>query len=131
MKDDLILIFIIGIGGFVGAISRYGLGEFVQARYGSAPLGTLAVNFLGSFLLAVVLSFSEYQGPLSERLRVFLAIGVMGSFTTMSTFSHQSVKLLEDGEFLQAGANIIGTVLLVLAAIALGKMVVVGVWGSN
>jgi fluoride exporter len=117
---------IIGLGGFVGAILRYWISGWVQSGYLTFPLGTLGVNFIGSLLLAVVMYASEYRGLFGEEVRVFLTIGVLGSFTTMSTFSFESIKLLEQSEHMMFGLNLIGTVSLCLLAIYLGKLMIVG-----
>ena len=70
---------------------------------------------------------SQYRGLLGEEARIFLAIGVLGSFTTMSTFSFESMKLLEQSEHMMFGLNIVGTVCLCLLAIYLGKVLVLAV----
>jgi fluoride exporter len=117
---------IIGLGGFVGAILRYWIGGWIQSGFLTFPLGTLGVNFIGSLFLALIMYAAEYRGLFSEEVRVFLTIGVLGSFTTMSTFSFESMKLLEQSEHMIFGLNLIGTVSLCLIAIYLGKIMVVG-----
>ncbi len=119
---------LIGIGGFIGAILRFLISGWIQNGVVSFPLGTLGVNFIGSFILSLVLYSSEYRGFYTEETRIFLAIGVLGAFTTMSTFSYESFKLLEQGEIFPLSVNIIGTVGLTLFAIYLGKMVVINLW---
>ena len=118
---------IIGLGGFVGAILRYWISGWIQSGFITFPLGTLGVNFIGSLLLALIMYASEYRGLLGEELRVFLTIGVLGSFTTMSTFSFESMKLLEQSEHMIFGLNLIGTLSLCLLAIYLGKLMIVGI----
>lgn len=113
----------IGLGGFIGAILRYGVSGWVQANAVTFPLGTLTVNFIGSFILALVMFMSEYKGYFNEEMRVFLTIGMLGSFTTFSTFSYESFKLLEQQEHLLFGANVIGSVALTLLAVYLGKLI--------
>ena len=113
----------IGIGGFVGALLRYWISGWVQAGAVAFPLGTLAVNFLGSFLLAMVMFLSEFKGYFNEETRIFLSIGLLGSFTTMSTFSYESFKLLEQQEHMLFSVNVIGSVALTLMAIFLGKII--------
>ena len=104
--------FLVGLGGFVGAILRYWANGWIQSGLLTFPLGTLGVNFLGSLLLALVMYASEYRGLFGEETRVFLTIGVLGSFTTMSTFSFESMKLLEQNEHMMFGLNLVGTVSL-------------------
>jgi len=116
---------VIGAGGFIGALLRYLLSGWIQNSVVTFPLGTLGVNFIGSFFVSLVLYLSEYRGLFSEDIRIFLTIGVLGSFTTMSTFSFESFKLLEQGEIGALGLNVAGTLILTFLAVYLGKMIVV------
>ena len=117
---------LVGFGGFVGAILRYWLSGLIQSGFIIFPAGTLVVNFIGSFLLALIMYVSEYRGVFNEETRICLTIGVLGTFTTMSTFSYESIKLLEQSEHMMFGLNLIGNVSLCLLAIYLGKFLVVG-----
>lgn len=117
---------LVGLGGFVGAILRYWVSGWIQSGFVTFPFGTLGVNFIGSLLLALIMYASEYRGLFGEETRVFLTIGVLGSFTTMSTFSFESMKLLEQSDHMMFGLNLIGTVVLCILAIYLGKFLVVG-----
>jgi CrcB protein len=116
---------VIGAGGFIGALLRYAVSGWIQNSVVTFPLGTLGVNFIGSFFVSLVLYLSEYRGLFSEEVRIFLTIGVLGSFTTMSTFSFESFKLLEQGEIGALGLNVAGTLILTFLAVYLGKMLVV------
>ena len=122
------LLLLVGIGGFIGAILRYSASGFIQNGMASFPLGTLGVNVIGSFFLGFVMYASEYQGIFSEETRVFLTLGILGAFTTMSTFSYESFKLLENNEFILLSINIIGTLMLTIGAIYLGRLVVLALW---
>ena len=115
---------IVGIGSFIGGILRYLVGGWIQSGAIHFPFGTLGVNFIGSLVLSLIMYFSEYVGLLSEEARIFWSIGLLGSFTTMSTFSYESFQLLEHGENLFFGLNIVGTLILALLAIYLGKLVI-------
>jgi fluoride exporter len=115
---------IIGLGGFIGAILRYWISGWIQSGIVTFPLGTLGVNFLGSLLLAMIMYTSEYRGIVDIETRVFLTIGVLGSFTTMSTFSFESMKLLEQNQYILFGLNLVGTVTICLLAVYLGKVLV-------
>ena len=115
---------IIGLGGFIGAILRYWISGWIQSEIVTFPLGTLGVNFLGSLLLAFIMYTSEYRGFVGIETRVFLTIGVLGSFTTMSTFSFESMKLLEQNQYILFGLNLVGTVTICLLAVYLGKVLV-------
>lgn len=124
------LIVLIGVGGFIGAVLRYLVAGWIQNGVTSFPLGTLGVNFIGSFLLGFVMYLSEYQGFFNEEARVFLTIGILGAFTTMSTFSYESFRLLEQNEFMLLGLNVAGTVFLTLFAVYLSKLFVLRIWGA-
>ena len=115
---------IIGLGGFIGAILRYWISGWIQSEIVTFPLGTLGVNFLGSLLLAFIMYTSEYRGFVGIETRVFLTIGVLGSFTTMSTFSFESMELLEQNQYILFGLNLVGTVTICLLAVYLGKVLV-------
>jgi CrcB protein len=116
---------VIGIGGFIGALLRFLISGWIQNGVVTFPLGTLGVNFIGSFFVSLVLYLSEYRGFFSEEIRIFLTIGVLGSFTTMSTFSFESFKLLEQGEIGALSLNVAGTLILTFLAVYLGKIIVV------
>jgi CrcB protein len=115
---------IVGFGGFIGAILRYWVSGWIQSGFVTFPFGTLGVNFIGSLLLALIMYASEYRGLFGEEARVFLTIGVLGSFTTMSTFSYESMKLLEQDQHILFGLNLIGTLTLCLLAVYLGKVLI-------
>ena len=115
---------IIGIGSFIGGILRYWVSGWVQSGALTFPLGTLVVNFIGSLVLSLIMYLSEHAGLFSEEIRIFWTIGLLGSFTTMSTFSYESFRLLEQNETMLFGLNMAGTVILTLAAVYLGKLVV-------
>ena len=115
---------IIGIGSFIGGILRYWVSGWVQSGALTFPLGTLVVNFIGSLILSLIMYLSEHAGLFSEEIRIFWTIGLLGSFTTMSTFSYESFRLLEQNETMLFGLNMVGTVILTLAVVYLGKLVV-------
>jgi fluoride exporter len=113
---------IVGFGGFIGAVLRYWVSGWVQSGFVTFPFGTLWVNFIGSLLLALIMYASEYRDLFGDETRVFLTIGVLGSFTTMSTFSYESIKLLEQDQHILFGLNLVGTITLCLLAVYLGKV---------
>ncbi len=119
---------LIGIGGFIGAILLYLIGGWIQNGAATFPLGTLGVNTMGSLVLSMIRYLSEYRGIFSEDTRLFLTICVLGAFTTMSTFSYESFKLLEQKNILLFGTNVIGTVALTIVSIYIGRIIVVSIW---
>ena len=114
------LLFVIGLGGALGAMARYGLSGWVQGLVDSTfPLGTLAVNVLGSFLLGFSLYVLESTAPTAE-VRSLVTMGFLGAFTTFSTFSYEALVLLEGGEWFRGGLYIGGSLILGLAGVLMG-----------
>ena len=112
----------VGLGGFIGAILRYLISGWI--RTGSFPGGTLTVNLIGSFAISFILFGTEERGYFSSDIRIFLAIGVLGSFTTMSSFNYETFRLLQNDQFLLALLNMAGNLILGLMAVYLGRVVV-------
>ena len=109
---------IVGIGGFIGAVLRFSVHTAVPAD--KFPWGTLAVNIIGSFILGYMFFAYALNGQLSNEWRVFLGVGVLGAFTTMSTFSVETMELFQNNETASAMTNILlnvgGSILAVLLA---------------
>ncbi|HIH74336.1 MAG TPA: fluoride efflux transporter CrcB [Methanosarcina sp.] len=120
-------ILLVGIGGFIGAILRYTLGGWIQSSFINFPVGTLTINTIGSFFLGLVMYLSEYQGFFSGQTRIFLTIGILGAFTTLSTFGYESFRLLDDSKLTFMTINIVSTVLFSMLAVYLGKIVALSV----
>jgi CrcB protein len=89
---------IVGLGGFLGTIARYGLGHFVVQLKGATafPFHTLLVNVLGCLVIGFLGGLTTTRPPLSENLRAFLFIGVLGGFTTFSSFGYETFQLFRD-----------------------------------
>ena len=114
-------IILIGIGGFFGAISRYLIDKIITASQGgSFPLGILFINISGSFALGFFYTATIDRFDISPELRLMITVGFLGAYTTFSTFSFDSVKLIEDGEVGQALINILASVFGGLIALYLG-----------
>jgi len=112
---------IIGAGGFLGAVARYLVSGWVSALDGSLfPLGTLAVNLIGSFLLGFFYVLTTGKLALDPYWRLIIAVGFLGAFTTFSTFSYETVKLMESGAFGMALANITVSLIGGITAVYLG-----------
>ena len=118
---------LVGIGGFIGSILRYTLSGWVQNNFINFPVGTLVVNISGSFLLGLIMHLSEYQGFFGEETRIFLTIGLIGGYTTLSTFSYESFRLLDDSKLKLMAINLMATVLFSMFAVYLGKIVALNV----
>lgn len=105
------------VGGAAGTGARYWLSGLAQRHAGSAfPVGTLAVNVIGSFLLGALMEIGVTGGMLGPTLRVALTTGVMGGFTTYSTFNYETIQYLRDGAWALASANVATTVVACLGA---------------
>lgn len=111
----------IGIGGFLGAVSRFLIARFINNYFTSFPLGTLVVNVSGSFILGFII-YSTISGKnISPEFRDFATIGFIGAFTTMSTFAYESFRLAELSEYLYFGLNLFLNIFLSLLAVYLGR----------
>ncbi|WP_437971009.1 fluoride efflux transporter CrcB [Sorangium sp. So ce260] len=116
--------FWIGLGGAAGTLARYGLSTWCQQRFGAGfPYGTLAVNVIGSFLLGVILQIAAMTELLSPTLRLGLSTGVMGGFTTYSSFNYETIKLFEEKAWRMGVLNVVSTVVGCLLAGVLGMAV--------
>ncbi|MDH5575013.1 MAG: fluoride efflux transporter CrcB [Nitrospirota bacterium] len=112
----------VGVGGFLGSVGRFVVAGFFN-RLSPAlafPIGTLAVNILGCFLIGLLHGLAESRNILGTDTRIFLFIGVLGGFTTYSTFGFESLALLRDGEFFKTSANILLHVIVGLSAVWIG-----------
>jgi CrcB protein len=115
---------LIGIGGFLGANARYLVAEWITARLGPTfPFGTFVINISGSFVLGFFLIFISERLLIHPNWRLFFAIGFLGAYTTFSTFSFENFALIQERSYLLAGANMLGSVLLGLAAVVAGIIV--------
>jgi CrcB protein len=117
----------IALGGALGSVGRYWLGDVVAAKFGETfPAGTLVINVLGSFVIGVVGALAAPEGRTSSDARAFatqfVMIGICGGFTTFSSFSWQTLNLLRDRQWLYAGGNVILSVVLCLIAVWLGYL---------
>lgn len=108
----------IAVAGMAGTLARYGLEQWVQGR-----AATLTVNLTGSFALGFVIHYATRSGVISPDLRGALTIGFCGAFTTMSTFSYETVALLSQGNYWRAGLYGGATILGCLTAVVLGMVI--------
>ena len=110
----------VALGAAIGGVARYGVAGFVQQRAGADfPLGTLLVNISGSFLLGFLMRYALTSGAVSPEIRALLTTGFCGGYTTFSTFSYETVLLVEDGEYRRAALYVgLSVVVALLGAFA-------------
>lgn len=114
----------IAAGGAFGAVARYGVSTGVYAMLGrSFPFGTLAVNVIGSLFMGFLYVMMIERLSVSPELRAVLLIGFLGSFTTFSTFSMETLSLIEQAELIKAAANIVASVVFCLLATWIGIVI--------
>jgi CrcB protein len=116
---------VIALGGALGSLARYLVTGAVH-RYASPyfPYGTFVVNLGGCLLFGIIFGLSEHRFVVGSTMRAFLLIGVLGGFTTFSSFTFETFQLLRDGELLLAAVNSVGQVVIGLVAFWLGTVVV-------
>ncbi len=119
------------LGGAVGTGARYLLGTWVARTFGAVfPFGTLIINALGSFLIVIIMGLSLEKGVVPADVRLVLTTGVMGGFTTYSSFNYETIRLFEQGTrglaFAYLGATVIGCLLLGSLAAFLVRLVPAG-----
>lgn len=111
----------VGIGGFLGSVLRYLLSLVPFLNKGAIPYQTLLANVLGAFLIGIIVGISHRQPSVSEPVILMLKVGVCGGFTTFSTFSNESLTLLENGKYPAAFTYIFLSLLLCIVGVFLGK----------
>lgn len=120
---DMQAIFAIGLGSFIGGISRYLLTQFVHTNTaGVFPFATLSVNLIGCFLIGLILGFGD-KVTLSNEFKLFLATGILGGFTTFSAFSLETVNLVRDGQVFHAASYVGASVGLGILATLAGILI--------
>ena len=126
----MVKILLIGLGGFIGAILRYGISGLVQnmTRSISFPYGTLAVNVIGCLIIGALSQLVETRGVLNVQARLFIFVGILGALTTFSTFSNETINLIRESQLFYAIANIVLQVILCLSAVVLGRWLTFMIW---
>lgn len=111
-------ILIVGLGGFLGSVLRYGLSSIpIPVDF---PLMTMVINFLGSFVIGLIVEMGKDEAAISYNTILFLQIGLCGGFTTFSTFSIETVSLLQNNKYLIASSYVMLSVVLCLFGTILG-----------
>ncbi len=115
-------ILLVGMGGFIGSVLRYLIGGTIQQYAKSFPLGTLAVNVMGCFVIGLLAQLGESRGLFSDESRAFIFIGILGGFTTFSSFGNETVNLMRNDQLMSAVINIGGNVILGFFAVWFGRI---------
>ncbi len=118
-------LFLIGIGGFIGSVCRYLAQQFIQNYYPtSIPWGTILVNITGCFLIGIVYALSGKNTVLSPEMRIFLATGFCGGFTTFSSFAYENVAMVLEGDFYYTAINILVSIVVGFGATHAGILLI-------
>ncbi len=113
------------IGGGIGSVLRYFLSSNISRHFGTYfSYGTLAVNIIGSFLMGVLIEYLTKTLPHSLELRAFLAVGILGGFTTFSAFSLDAIIMFERGDNMLALAYVLASVVFSIIAVFAGMMLI-------
>ncbi len=128
--SSLATVFLVALGGAVGSVSRYLLGTWIQALSKSIdfPYGTLTVNLIGCFVIGLLSQLAETRGVFTPETRALVFFGVLGGFTTFSSFGNDTINLLRGGEMVNALVNVGANVILGLALVWLGRTVAFWIW---
>lgn len=117
----MVLIWYIALGSALGGVGRYLVGALVQrAAETTFPTGTMAVNITGSFLLGLIIRYAIETQSITPEMRAFLTIGLCGGYTTFSTFSFETARMMEDGEWTRAAVYVGLSLLVSVGAVFLG-----------
>ncbi|HMU94264.1 MAG TPA: fluoride efflux transporter CrcB [Anaerolineales bacterium] len=122
---------LVGFGGFIGSILRYLASGYVQqiSKGMGFPYGTLTVNVVGCFIIGFLAQLAETRGVFTTESRLFVFVGILGGFTTFSSFGNETFNLARDGQMMGALANIGANVIVGLLAVAAGRIVSSLIWG--
>ncbi len=120
---------LVGAGGFLGSIVRALLSNFMQPSSDSAfPLGTLVVNVIGCFVIGALSQVGETREIFSAETRAFIFVGVLGGFTTYSSFGNETINLWRSGTLWLAFINVAAQLLLGLGAVLVGRWLAARLW---
>jgi len=115
---------IIGLGGFLGAITRYWVALWIGEKWGRTfPLGTFVVNVSGSFLIGLLMPIFTVKFLVNPQWRLFLVVGFLGAYTTFSTFEYETSALITDGEWFLALLNVVASVIAGFIALKIGEVI--------
>lgn len=120
----------VALGGAFGSVFRYLVSTWTQTISTSIdfPYGTLTVNLIGCFIIGFLAQLAEARGVFTSESRAFIFVGILGGFTTFSSFGNDTINLLRDGEAMNALANVGANVILGLILVWLGRIVAYRIW---
>ncbi len=120
----------VGLGGFIGSVLRYWVSGAVQQSTGNSgfPFGTLAVNLIGCLVIGFLSELADMRGIFTPETRAFVFVGILGGFTTFSTFGNETMNFLRGGESLPALLNVGVHIFAGLGAIWLGRSLAYWIW---
>lgn len=123
-------ILFVALGGALGSVSRYLLGTWVQSASRSIdfPYGTLTVNLIGCLVIGFLSQLAETRGAFTPEARAFIFVGILGGFTTFSSFGNDTINLFRDGETFHALANVGANVIPGLVLVWLGRTAAYWIW---
>ena len=123
-------ILLVGIGGFIGSVMRYLASGYVQQTTKSVdfPYGTLAVNVIGCFVIGFLAQLAEGRGVFTSESRLFVFTGILGGFTTFSSFGNETINLVRDSQMMNAFPNVGTNLDIGLFAVWLGRTVSYMIW---
>jgi fluoride exporter len=120
-RYNLLKFIMVGIGGFVGAVARFWLGSYIIGKLGTRfPYGTFVINISGSFLVGLILTLLDQKGQWDSNWRYLIPIGFIGAYTTFSAFEYETLRSVQQGEFLMSFLNVTLSVLVGFAAVWAG-----------
>jgi CrcB protein len=120
-RENFALLASVAVGGALGSGSRYLVGAAIQSRAGTYfPLATLVINVSGSLLLGFILEYVTASAAVSPGMRLFMTTGFCGGFTTFSTFSYETIRLVETGSYRRAAVYVALSLILSFAAVVVG-----------
>lgn len=117
-------ILLVGAGGFIGSVLRYLVGGYFQGFAKSFPLGTLAVNVIGCFVIGLLAQLGESRNLFTNETRAFIFIGILGGFTTFSSFGNETLNLMRNDQMMNSIINIGANVILGLLAVWFGRFII-------
>lgn len=123
-------VLLVGLGGCVGAVLRYLFSGYVQGVMQNAqfPYGTMVVNLTGCFVIGLLSQLADARGVFTTESRLFVFTGMLGGYTTFSTFANESMNLLRDGQALSTLANVSAQIVFGLLAVWLGRVAAGLIW---